>query len=278
MKTFKLFALVFIVTLASSTIMAQGIHVGVTTAANATFVLDEGLSNDPRYNAEYTYNFAPIGFNFGVDISRKFGISLESILSKQGQVYQLLDAAEQVKGERKIELSYVNVPLLFRFMSGGNAATRANFNIGPQLSFLTDGIESVSAGAGTYTIPNGVTPESIQGDFPTAQVNTDGTYTIPEGSPSVKDILTKEADDFKNTEFQIAASFGVDIDLSKHLFLTTQIRANYSLTDMRNEDVIEAIKNGEGGDLFAQRANLLVGIQVGVHYSFGITRSFKYKQ
>ncbi|HEX5172306.1 MAG TPA: outer membrane beta-barrel protein [Cyclobacteriaceae bacterium] len=199
-------------------------------------------------------------------------------MSKQGQIYQILDAAEQVKGERKIDLSYVSLPLLFRFMSGGNAGTRANFNIGPQLSILTDAVESISANGGTYTIPEGVSPESVMNDFPTAQINSDGTYTIPEGSPSVKDILTKEANDFKNTDFQIAASFGLDIDLSRHLFLTTQIRANYSLTDMRNSDVIEAIKNGEGGDIFGQRANLLVGLQLGLHYTFGVTRSFKLKQ
>jgi len=278
MKTFKLIALALICYAFTVSLKAQQIHLGVTTAVNATFVLDEGLSEYPRYNAKYTYNFAPIGFNFGIDLGRKFGISLESILSKQGQVYEILDAAEQIKGERKIDLSYVNIPLLFRFMSGGNAGTRANFNIGPQLSILTDAVESVSAEAGTYTIPDGVSPESVLNDFPTAQINGDGTYSIPEGSPSLKDIMTKEANDFDNTEFQIAAAFGLDIDLSKHLFLTTQIRANYSLTDMRNGDVIETIKNGEGGDLFGQRANLLVGIQIGVHYSFGITRSFKNKQ
>jgi len=277
MKTLNLFIAVLVSGIFSIAANAQ-IHLGVTTAANATFVLDNGLSEDPRYNATYTYNFAPIGFNFGVDLGRKFGISIESIFSKQGQVYEIIDAANQVKGERKIDLNYVNLPLLFRFMSGGNAGTRANFSLGPQLSILTDAVESVSANGGTFTIPDGITPESIHSDFPTAQINGDGTYTVPDGSPSYKEVLTKEADDFKKTEFQIAAAFGVDIDLSRHLFLTTQIRANYSLTDMRNGDVIEAIKNGEGSDVFGQRANLLVGLQVGLHYSFGVTRSFKFKQ
>jgi len=277
MKTLNLFIAVLVSGIFSIAANAQ-VHLGITTAANATFVLDKGLSEDPRYNATYTYNFAPIGFNFGVDLGRTFGISVESILSRQGQVYELIDVANQVKGERKIDLSYVNLPLLFRFMSGGNAGTRANFNIGPQLSILTDAVESVSANSGTFTIPDGVTPESIQNDFPAAQINGDGTYSIPDGSPSYKEVLTKEANDFKNTEFQIVAAFGLDIDLSRHLFLTTQIRANYSLTDMRNGDVIDAIKNGEGSDIFGQRANLLVGLQIGLHYSFGVTRSFKFKQ
>jgi hypothetical protein len=91
-----------------------------------------------------------------------------------------------------------------------------------------------------------------------------------------QDLLTKKANDFRNTEFQIAMAFGLDIDLSKHLFLTTQVRANYSLTDMRNGDIIESLKSGN--NIFSQRANLLVGLQLGVHYVFGTTRSFKFKE
>ena len=251
---------------------AQQIHLGVTTAANATFVLDKGLSEDPRYSSTYTYNMAPVGFNFGVDFSKGFGLSLESILSKQGQIYEIIDAAEQVRGERRIDLRYVSLPLLFRFMSGGTGAVRTNFNIGPQLSILTDAVESMHYEAGTYkmsTDPNFQLPEG-------AVDNGDGTYTSPAMSPT--DLFTKKANDFKNNEFQIAAAFGLSIDLSRHLFLTTQVRANYSLTDMRNGDVIDAIKNGEGSDIFGQRANLLVGVQVGLNYSFGVTRSFRYKQ
>jgi hypothetical protein len=274
----RLFGFLFtVITFSVAQAQIVQVHVGATTAVNATFVLDKGLSEDPRYNSTYTYNMAPIGFNFGVDLGRKFGISLEGIKSRQGQIYQLLDVAEKVKGERKIDLSYIHLPMLFKFMSGGNAGARANFNLGPQLSLLTDAREYVTAEAGTYSIPEGVEFSAVQAEFPTAVNNGDGTYNIPENVPS-KDILSKKANDFKNSEFAIAAAFGLDIDLSKHLFLTTQVRANYSLTDMRNGDVIERIKNGEGGSIFGQRANLLVGVQIGVHYMFGKTRSFKYKQ
>ena len=253
------------------------VHLGVTTAGNATFVLDKGLSKDPRYNSTYTYNLAPVGFNFGVDLGRKFGLSLEGIKARQGQIYQMIDIAEKVKGERKIDLSYIHLPLLMKFMSGGNGGARANFNIGPQLSLLTDARESVEAQAGTFEIPEGMDFAAVQQEFPTAVDNGDGTYQIPSDVPS-KDVLSKKANDFKNTEFAIAAAFGLDIDLSRHLFLTTQVRANYSLTDMRNGDVIDRIKNGDAGSLFGQRANLVVGVQLGLHYMFGSTRSFKFKK
>ena len=276
----KIFVFVFIVCVSINYGFAQQIHLGATTAYNATFVLDKGLSEDPRYSSTYTYNFAPIGFSFGVDFSNSFGLSLESILSKQGQIYEIIDIANAVKGQRNIDLTYLSVPLLMKFMSGGNGAARANFNIGPQMSFLTEGNESIQTSAGDYKMPEGVDFQTIQQDYPSATQSpsqaTLGEYTLPENIPAT-DILTKKANDFKNAEFQIAAAFGVDFDLSKHLFLTTQIRANYSLTDMRNNDIIDLLKSGGVSEVFGQRANLLVGIQIGLHYTFGVTRSFKFK-
>ena len=250
------------------------VHLGATTAYNATFVLDKGLSEDPRYNSKMTYNWAPVGFNVGVDFSRSFGLSLEAILSKQGQIYEIIDIAETVVGERRIDMSYLNLPLLMRFMSKGNAGARANFNLGPQLSLLQDASEVLEYTAHTQTFPQGT---SLPEGATDVVQNPDGSVTATIPSQSPEEIFSKKANDFKNTEFQIAAAFGLDIDLSKHLYLSTQIRANYSLTDMRNGDVIEAISNGDGSDIFGERANLLVGVQVGVHYMFGTTRSFKYK-
>ncbi|HEY8510727.1 MAG TPA: outer membrane beta-barrel protein [Cyclobacteriaceae bacterium] len=271
MKAIRLTFVFLLALVTSFAVRAQQIHLGLTTAVNATFVLDKGLSQDPRYNSQYTYKMAPVGFSFGVDFGRTFGLSLESILSKQGQIYEIIDAAQQIKGQREISLSYVHLPLLMRFMSGGNSAVRTNFNLGPQLSFLTEAVESMHYDAGTFTIPDDpsfVLPEG-------AVDNGDGTYTAPAMEPS--EILTKKANQFKNMEFQIAAAFGVDIDLSRHLYLSTQIRANYSLTDMRTGDVIDAITNGEGQDLFSHRASMIVGLQVGLHYTFGVTRSFKFR-
>ncbi|MEX1238999.1 MAG: outer membrane beta-barrel protein [Cyclobacteriaceae bacterium] len=262
-----------------TTVSAQlvQIHLGATTTVNATYVLDKGLSEDPRYNSTATYQWAPIGFNFGLDLGRKFGLSLEGIKSKQGQIYEMIDAYDKIKGQRKISLDYLQLPMLFRFMSGGNGGARANFNLGPQLSLLTDARETIEASAGKFTIPEGVDFADIQSEFPTAINNSDGTYELPSDLPTT-DLLTKKANDFKNSEFSIAGAFGLDIDLSKHLFLTTQVRATYSLTDMRNGDVIDKIKSGDSGDIFGSRANLLVGVQLGLHYMFGTTRSHKFKE
>jgi len=247
-------------------------HFGATTAVNATFVLDKGLSKDPRYNSEMTYKFSPIGFNFGIDLGKKFGLSLEAIKSQQGQVYQMIDAAKSVKGERKIDMSFLQLPMLMKFMSGGNGAARANFNFGPQLSLLTAAKETVAAQAGsTFVIPEGQDFASIDEELKGAAIdNLDGTYSIEE---SQVDVLSKKANDFKKAEFSLAIAFGLDVDLSKHMYLSTQVRSSYSITDMRNGDVIEELKNGN--NIFGKRANLLVGVQLGLHYVIGKTRSHR---
>jgi hypothetical protein len=272
-KKLLLIAALFITLVHVSFAQVQ-VHIGATTAYNATFVLDKGLSEDPRYNSTITYNWAPIGFNFGVDFSNTFGLSLESILSHQGQIYEIIDIAETVVGQRNIDLSYIHLPLLMRFMSGGNGGTRANFNLGPQLSLLTNASEVVQYKSSTMIFPKGT--ELPPGSTNVVE-NVDGSVTATVPAKSPQEVLSKEMGSFKNAEFQIAGAFGLDIDLSRHLYLSTQIRANYSLTDMRNGDVIEIVKSGNTADLFGQRANLVVGVQLGVHYMFGSTRSFKFK-
>jgi hypothetical protein len=252
------------------------VHLGATSAYNATFVLDKGLSEDPRYNSTMTYNWSPVGIAFGVDITPGFGLQLESILSKQGQIYDVINTAKEISGSRQINLEYLNLPLLMKFMSKGTGNVRTNFNIGPQMSILRAGVESLTTNAGDYEIPEGIDFATIKEDYPSAIDNENGTYTIPEDIPS-RDILTKAANDFKNTEFQLAASFGLDFDIARNIFLTTQVRANYSFTDMRGEDVLNSLKAGEYSELFGNRANVMIGVQFGLHYYFGTLRSFREK-
>ncbi len=250
------------------------IHFGATTAYNATFVLDKGLSEDPRYSSTYTYNWAPVGFTFGADLGNKFGLQLEAIKSTQGQIYNVINTAKQIAGTRRIDVEYINIPLMMKFMGGGSGKARGNFNFGPQLGILSKGIETLQTNSGNYEIPEGLDFATIQDDYPSAIDNGDGTYNLPTDVPTTA-LLQKELDDFKNTEFQLAVAFGLDIDLSKHLYLTTQVRANYSFTDMRNEDIINLLKSGNVSEIFGGRANFLVGVQVGLHYYLGTLKSFR---
>lgn len=250
------------------------VHFGLTTAVNSTFVLDKGLSTDPRYDGAMTYKWSPVGFTAGIDFSNKFGLQLESIKAAQGQLYQIVDAYEQVVGARSIDLNSLQIPLLFRFMGGSDKAARMNFHIGPQLSFLQSGAETMYHGAARMHIPEG---EAIpEGAVPIG----DGLYEVPQLDPVtlLSDAAAQEIERFKDREVQLVFGLGMDIDLLKHFYLSVGVRGNYSFTDLRNEQLIDLIRDQDLDDVLDQRANLLVGFQLGLHWIVGGNRSFRKKR
>ena len=152
-------------------------------------------------------------------------------------------------------------------MSGGSNRARMNFSLGPQLAILTQGKETLEYAASTQELPPGVAiPEG-------AIENGDGTYDVPAQEKT--ELLSLSAEnplaEFKKTQVQFAGNLGVDIDLTSNIYLSTLLRFNYSLTDMRNEELIALLKQSSNlaDDVFGRRANLLVGFQLGVHYMFG---------
>ena len=139
-------------------------------------------------------------------------------------------------------------------------------------------MESYYIEAGDYKIPEGTNFTEILATYPSATQDGEqaalGEYTIPSDINSTE-LLSREADDFRNMEFQIAGAMGLSIDLSKHLMLSTQLRVNYRISDMTNEDALNLVLENDAQQLFAQKAQLTLGLQLGVHYSFGLTRSHK---
>ncbi len=271
------------------TISRAQIRLGVTTGMNTTIVLDKGLTEDPRYNSQLDYNFVPIGFSFGADISKGFGIQLEGIFATQEKIYEVLDIAEQVVGQRKLDMDYVQIPLMFKFMSSTNARTRGNFSLGPQLSILNGGAETIQYIQSNQTFPEG-TPISMNADgtytihdlnnnmvINNATQNSDGSYTVPQTN-GPHTIFSSEAQNevqkFKDKAFQIAGSFGMDIDVGKYLSLSAVIRASYNVTDQRNDDFIKALESSDLDAFFSKRADLIVGAQIGLNFVFGGNRYF----
>jgi len=250
------------------------IHFGVTTAMNSTLVLNQGLESDPRYGeTEFTYQWSPIGFSFGTDFTRGFGLQLEAMLNNQEQIRQIqsvVNTVQKVKaGEQQLSMQYLQLPLLMRFMSKGGSATRFNFNIGPQLSLLTDAQELATLQPGDYEWPDGEQPDPE--NFPDATQNPDGTWNLPSGGT---DVVISETNDFRNAMFTIAGGFGLDIDVSKNIYLTTYTRFTYAFQDVRNEDFFNSVVNGNYNQLLKSSAIVDISVQLGVHYMIGGTRSF----
>lgn len=246
------------------------LHVGVSTALNSTFVLDKGLKADPRYLSTGTYKWAPIGVSFGVDFTRNFGLQIESIKAAQGQYYQVMDAYNEIVGERNFDMTYLQIPLMLKLMSGGNGLARFNFQIGPQLSIIQTGTELLKYAESVQNIP--VSDEVPPPDG--AVLLPDGNYQVPAydqivtGTPDVTEALYN----FQEKEIQLAAAVGADVDIARNFYLSLLIRANYSFTDMRGDDLLALLATGTVSEIFDQRANLAVGFQFGFHWMIGGTR------
>lgn len=310
---------IFILVLCASAAMAQPkIHLGLTSSVNSTFVLDKGLSEDPRYSATANYEWAPVGATFGIDFTKRIGLQLESIKAAQGQIYQMIETAQTVQtmiAERNIDLSYIQFPLLLKMMGGGSKAARFNFQLGPQLSLLKGGSETLSfikdasvnlAQGGDIPLEDALVLVGSQTDIPEAYLADLANGTIPQPSANELEIpleyfqsienpeeynmpensmmtlmnskVESEIQKFKDKEIQLAFGFGMDIDVWKNFYISANVRANYSFTDMRNEDLINFIGDQDLTSIFSNRANLLVGAQFGLHWVIGGNRSFRAKE
>ncbi|MEN8249988.1 MAG: outer membrane beta-barrel protein [Bacteroidota bacterium] len=282
MKKVALLLITFILIVQSQSQAQIRFNVGVSTAMNSTFVLDKGLKTDPTYIANTTFNMAPIGFSFGMDITKKFGLSLDAIKAAQGQYYEIVDAYNTIQGAREFDMSYLQFPLLLKFMGGGDGRARMNFQLGPQLSLLQEGQEILKYVQGDYNFPTDpqdledfVLPEEIN-----AIDNGDGTYTIPQdyeqlisGSEEYTDALYQ----FAEKELALSGAFGLTLDVHRNMYMVMNVKATYSLTDMRGKDLIDLVNSGQVQDLASERANLAVGAQISLHWIFGGTRFFKAK-
>lgn len=312
----KLTTKIILLLLFSATAYAQPrIHIGLNTGFNSTHVLDKGLNQDPRYVSTASFKWAPVGFSFGVDFTKRFGLQFESIRAAQGQIYQMIETAQNVQtmiAERNIDLDYIQLPLLLKMMGGGDKAARFNFQIGPQLSLLNSGAETIKfiedgsfdfAQGGDIPIDLTKVMVANQEDIPLSyqQAIANGDVTPPTGSemeipleyfqnpenPDQFDIpqdaimtlmsneMESEIQQFKDKEVQLAFGFGVDIDVFKHFYISANVRGNYSFTDMRNQDLIDFIGDEDITSIFSQRANLAIGAQIGLHWIIGGNRSFR---
>lgn len=138
-----------------------------------------------------------VGFNFGEHI----GIQGEVIYSSVSRKYD--ETVFDVNFERKIKLTYLNVPLLFVVNTGKHKIVNVNIVVGPQIGILV--------GKHVYTTPNGT--------------------SISEAVLSVK-----------KGDVGLAYGVGIDFGLNKSrsLRLGAGFRGVYGLLDVTNNQTAAA--------------------------------------
>ncbi|MGB0930175.1 MAG: porin family protein [Chitinophagales bacterium] len=205
----KQIVFVFFALLISVPAFSQGgLEVGAFLMPQSVWIFNKDDS-DQGPNLDYvpTYTFA-YGAEVGLNLGRTVGLQTGLIISKQGQDYDSDGSGSFGFGvpnnwigtERSVELTYLKIPLLFKFNSNPDAGTAFLFKIGPQFTFLTNAESTVNGGVDNST-----------------------------SNLALKDLYEKN-------HIGAVMSIGARFTMAENLFLNTSFRFDASLGDVEDKD------------------------------------------
>ena len=188
---------VIMITSLSSAQAQEGIRLGAKGSFFSTWLFNKNVS-DQNGSLDYASSFSP---SFGLQaifmLKETYGISTEIIYASHKQKYDGYFGNEENTFTNEINLSYIDIPILFRVSS----TKGPYFEIGPQVSLLTGAKETF--------------------EFEDASI----------GNYSDKDVK----DDFVGFGVAGVLGFGIDIKLTDMINLTTGLRFGYMFTDATTE-------------------------------------------
>jgi opacity protein-like surface antigen len=241
--------LTVVVILAALSVQAQSFRIGVSGGVYSTWLMNKNVfDQDDRLDIASSF-----GGRFGIDaiyaFNDKAGLSVGfNFISGHNQKYTGED--KNYDYDYKTKLRYLDVPILFRLTSSGGTY----FEIGPQIGLLMSAEEDYE---------NSISPSS----------NYSGQ--------NVKD-------GFNSTNIAALIGFGVDIDVTENLYITTGIRLGYGFTDVTKEfsidDDLDVELPNENADYlttisahidddqqfnYEKTSRVFGGLHIGVSYKFG---------
>jgi hypothetical protein len=181
-------------------------NIGLGGGIYSTWLVNKNVS-DQGDDLDFAVTFSPqIGVNASYYFNEKLGLSTGLLFSGNSQKYQgeIKDGSGKILNsyEAKIKLSYLDVPLLLRFGGGKNGAY---FEFGPQFGFLMGAKE----------------------EFESTPANSNFLFT----DHTDKDV----SDNLSGSNVAGVIGFGVDIDASENISITTGLRLGYGFTDVTKE-------------------------------------------
>ncbi|MGV3503807.1 MAG: porin family protein [Adhaeribacter sp.] len=226
-------------------------HFGLVTGLNNTWIkFDNEEQNNEHYQYKTAFKWAPIGLALGYKFNDRHDLQAEAYVSRQGQHYDLVangDGSGEVIGEKRLNLTYLQVPLLWKYSSGD--ATRFNVHFGGQVGFLLRGeeINEITRTGGKHrnetAIPTGTTLLASKKGGDNQAFDTYGKFNTLDPS--------------------LVLGFGLEKDLTDNLYLSGNLRFNYGFADIRAG---ETVVDKTTGDKYILRYNIFGGAQVGLHY------------
>ena len=258
-RIFTLSAIILLTSLIAAPAFAQkGWQLGVRAFPSLTWLLnsDDMDNTDYRITGGVSAGIAA-GYGFNEHISLVSNVLYANVGQRMiTETYQEIDVDPETGEERTYDidveaerrLSYMQLPLMFKYTS--NAERKFSFfgQLGPQLGVLVGANESTN-------------DRRYQADFP--------PYSVTAGYPD------DPIDSYNRLDLSAAAGIGLDIKLRFNIRMNIQLRAAYSVLDIENKDLqynirtngIEETVNYWGNDR-ATTNPLQAALGIGFSYIF----------
>ena len=117
----KYLAVLVVLVATSSSVFAQEVNIGIKGGLNSYTI---GGDDTEDVNSKLGFNLGLLGH---IHLSERFGLQPEIVYSTQGA------KGNDGSGDLKLNLDYINVPVLFQYMYDNGFRIQA----GPQVGFLT---------------------------------------------------------------------------------------------------------------------------------------------
>lgn len=229
----------------------KGPYIGVTTQYQNTWIINDEQYEDVSYRHNFTTKWAPFGVTAGYKFNENHNFQVELIRSKQGESWDFVNKDGDVTGEKTVDLVYWNIPVLFKYTTTGTL--RFNFHVGPQLSILQKGREE-NTFSRTATYRRDGTDMTIDA----------GTYLLASSEDADRN-GNPNVGKFNKYDLGVALGAGVEYSINTATYLSANIRYHYNFVNIRES---ETQRSPVDPDYYVLRQNMVVGLQLGVHFLF----------
>jgi hypothetical protein len=219
----------------------KGLNLGLGGFGGSSGVVNQNVYGYPELDYDFPFSYG-FNLNVGYGFTDHLGVVMQIGYAQLGQKYS--DTRGDTSFTRDFSMSYLTIPVMFRYLSGGKAV-RFYVAAGPELAFLLSAKQEYM-----YQTPNMTEPAQ----YNKFAVNKDGE-AFNVGEPDIKDRVTP-------IDYMVRIDFGVNISLAENLFMDAGLTMNYGLSDLN----ASAYRMEDYSGNYNPSHNFYGGITVGLSY------------
>jgi hypothetical protein len=228
---------------ASMVVQAQNVRLGLSGGINSTWLMNKNVF-DQNDGLDIAASFGGrIGIDAIYSFSEKVGVSV-GVNFLSSHNQKYTGDATGIDGDLTVKLKYLDIPILFRLTS----TSGTYFEIGPQFGILNSAKETYEGNSTGFDYDN---------------------ISVKNG--------------FETTNIAAILGFGVDIDVTDNIFITTGLRLGYGISDVTkefssplnlvlgtNSAATEFAHMDDDGQFnYEKTSRVFGGLHLGVSYKFG---------